>query len=71
MFLISNPDKDSIMIGVIGISYKTAPVEIREKFSFSKDEIIPFSELLQEETEISDLVLVSTCKPDGDLFFSG
>ncbi len=49
------------MIGVIGISYKTAPLEVREKFSFSKDDIIPFSELLQQETEISDLVLVSTC----------
>lgn len=49
------------MIGVIGISYKTAPLEVREKFSFPKDEIVPFSEMLQQETEISDLVLVSTC----------
>ena len=57
------------MIGVIGISYKTAPVEIREKFSFSKDEIVPFSELLQEETEISDLVLVSTCNRT-EIYFS-
>jgi len=48
------------MIGVIGISYKTAPLEIREQFSFSKDEIVPFSELLQQETEINDLVLLST-----------
>jgi len=69
MFLISNPDKDIIMIGVIGISYKTAPVEIREKFSFSKDDIIPFSELLQEETEIADLVLVSTCNRT-EIYFS-
>lgn len=69
MFLISNPDKDSIMIGVIGISYKTAPVEIREKFSFSKDEIVPFSELLQQETEIADLVLVSTCNRT-EIYFS-
>ena len=57
------------MIGVIGISYKTAPVEIREKFSFSKDEIIPFSELLQEETGIGDLVLVSTCNRT-EIYFS-
>jgi len=57
------------MIGVIGISYKTAPVEIREKFSFSKDDIIPFSELLQEETEIADLVLVSTCNRT-EIYFS-
>jgi len=57
------------MIGVIGISYKTAPVEIREKFSFSKDEIIPFSELLQQQTEIADLVLVSTCNRT-EIYFS-
>jgi glutamyl-tRNA reductase len=57
------------MIGLIGISYKTALVEIREKFSFSKDEIIPFSEMLQQETEISDLVLISTCNRT-EIYFS-
>lgn len=57
------------MIGVIGISYKTAPLEIREKFSFSKDEIVPFSELLQQETEIADLVLISTCNRT-EIYFS-
>ena len=57
------------MIGVIGISYKTAPVDIREKFSFTKNEIVPFSELLQEETEIADLVLVSTCNRT-EIYFS-
>lgn len=57
------------MIGVIGISYKTAPLEIRENFSFSKDEIVPFSELLQNETEISDMVLISTCNRT-EIYFS-
>ena len=57
------------MIGVIGISYKTAPLEIREKFSFSKDEIVPFAELLQQETEIADLVLISTCNRT-EIYFS-
>jgi len=57
------------MIGVIGISYKTAPLEIRERFSFSKEDIIPFSELLQQETEISDLVLISTCNRT-EIYFS-
>lgn len=57
------------MIGVIGISYKTAPLEIREIFSFSKDEIVPFSELLQQETEIADLVLISTCNRT-EIYFS-
>jgi len=57
------------MIGVIGISYKTAPLEIRENFSFAKEEIVPFSELLQQETEISDLVLISTCNRT-EIYFS-
>ena len=57
------------MIGVIGISYKTAPLEIREKFSFPKEEIVPFSELLQQETEIADLVLISTCNRT-EIYFS-
>lgn len=57
------------MIGVIGISYKTAPLEIREKFSFSKDEIVQFSEVLQQETEIADIVLVSTCNRT-EIYFS-
>ncbi len=57
------------MIGLIGISYKTTPLEVREKFSFSKEEIIPFSEMLQRETEISDLVLISTCNRT-EIYFS-
>jgi glutamyl-tRNA reductase len=57
------------MIGVIGISYKTAPLEIREKFSFAKTDIVPFSELLQQETEIADLVLISTCNRT-EIYFS-
>ncbi|HLN74279.1 MAG: glutamyl-tRNA reductase [Methylococcaceae bacterium] len=57
------------MIGLIGISYKTAPVDVREKFSFSKEEIVPFSEMLQQETEISDLVLISTCNRT-EIYFS-
>lgn len=57
------------MIGVIGISYKTAPLDIRERFSFTKDDIVPFSELLQKETEISDIVLISTCNRT-EIYFS-
>jgi len=66
---ISYVDKDLNMIGLIGISYKTAPLEVRERFSFSKEEIIPFSEFLQQETEISDLVLISTCNRT-EIYFS-
>jgi len=57
------------MIGLIGISHKTSPIEIREQFSVSKEEIIPFSELLQNQTGISDLVVLSTCNRT-EIYFS-
>lgn len=57
------------MIGLIGISHKTSPIAIREQFSVAKDEIIPFSELLQKETNISDLVVLSTCNRT-EIYFS-
>lgn len=57
------------MIGLIGISYKTSTVDIREKYAFTNDEIIAFAEFLQQETDISDLVLISTCNRT-ELYFS-
>ncbi len=57
------------MIGLIGISYKTAPIDKREIFSFSKEEIIPFADFLSKETGISDLVLLSTCNRT-EIYFS-
>ncbi len=57
------------MIGIIGISYKTSVLEVREKFSLAKDEIVPFSELLQNETGISDIVVLSTCNRT-EIYFS-
>lgn len=57
------------MIGILGISYKTAPVEKREKLSFLKEEIVPFADFLQKETGISDIVLLSTCNRT-ELYFS-
>jgi len=57
------------MIGLIGISYKTSSIDVREKFSLSKEEIIPFSELLQNETGITDIVVLSTCNRT-EIYFS-
>jgi glutamyl-tRNA reductase len=57
------------MIGLIGISYKTTSLDIRERFSLSKEEIVPFSELLQTETGISDIVVLSTCNRT-EIYFS-
>lgn len=57
------------MIGLLGISYKTAPIEKREKLSFTKDEIVPFADFLSKETGITDTVLISTCNRT-ELYFS-
>jgi glutamyl-tRNA reductase len=57
------------MIGLIGIIYKTSSLDVREKFSLPKEEIIPFSELLQAKTGISDIVVLSTCNRT-EIYFS-
>jgi glutamyl-tRNA reductase len=57
------------MIGLTGISYKTSTIDVREQFSLSKEEIIPFSELLQKETDISEIVVLSTCNRT-EIYFS-
>ncbi len=57
------------MVGLTGISYKTSGVDVREQFSLSKEEIVPFSELLQKETDISDIVVLSTCNRT-EIYFS-
>ena len=47
-------------IAVIGMSHKTAPVEVRERFSLDEDSACLFMEKLRE-TGIEELVYVSTC----------
>ncbi len=49
------------MTGLIGISYKSADLEIRERFAFSKNEITAFAEYLLQNRTISGIVLLSTC----------
>ncbi|MBI5020468.1 MAG: glutamyl-tRNA reductase [Ignavibacteriales bacterium] len=44
----------------LGINHRTAPVEIREKLWFSRDEIVSALETLQQNN-LKELVLVSTC----------
>jgi glutamyl-tRNA reductase len=57
------------MIGLLGISHKTCSLEIRERYSFTNDEIIQFSELLYQESNIADLVILSTCNRT-EIYFS-
>ncbi len=49
------------MIGVLGINHKTASQDVRQLFSFARGEIIYFSELVRRKTEISEIVVLSTC----------
>ncbi len=49
------------MIGVLGISHKSAPLEIRELFSIPKEEITEFGELILKNTPITEIVILSTC----------
>lgn len=52
----------------LGINHRTAPVEIREKLWFSRDEIISALETLQQNN-LKELVLVSTCNRT-ELYYS-
>ncbi|EZP76357.1 glutamyl-tRNA reductase [Parageobacillus genomosp. 1] len=46
---------------VIGINYKTAPVEIREKLTFGEPELADAMKRLQQQKSILENVIVSTC----------
>ena len=49
------------MIGVLGISHKTASQDIRARFAFTNEEIGDFWEAIQHNTEITEAVVMSTC----------
>lgn len=49
------------MIGLVGISYKSADLVIRERFSFSKEEIAEIAANLKKSTNLYGAVILSTC----------
>ena len=49
------------MIGVVGLNHKTAPVEIRERFSMREEEICSYIGELRKESPSAELVVLSTC----------
>lgn len=49
------------MIGVIGVSHKSAAVEIREKFVLNEEEIIQLTEQIKQDKEFDGLIILSTC----------
>jgi len=46
---------------LIGANHKTAPVEIREKLSFSGDETLAALEYLKQDQNIKEGLVFSTC----------
>jgi len=46
---------------VIGINHKTAPVEIREKFSFSPSAVVDINRQLKKSLSLSENLVLSTC----------
>ena len=49
------------MIGLVGISYKSADLVIRERFSFSREEIAGMAENFLNSGNLKGVVIVSTC----------
>jgi glutamyl-tRNA reductase len=49
------------MIALLGISHKSAPVSVRETYSFDAQEIIAFSAKLKSLPHLAGIVIISTC----------
>ena len=49
------------MIGVIGINHKSAPIQIREKFSLNGEENTRLARQMTENSHIQELVILCTC----------
>ncbi len=46
---------------VVGISWRTAPVAIREKLAFREDEVAGVLDVLRGDAEVAEAMLISTC----------
>ncbi|MTK52257.1 glutamyl-tRNA reductase [Paludibacter sp.] len=49
------------MIGVIGLNYKSAPVQVRETVSFTEEEIEEFVKNLKKTEPFAGIIVLSTC----------
>lgn len=50
-----------MQLKILGLNYKTAPLEIREKFSIDKESIRRGLENLEDYDELEEAVILSTC----------
>lgn len=53
--------KQKVHILAVGINYKTAPVEIREKLSFNEAELAEAMKALKNKKSIMENIIISTC----------
>lgn len=49
------------VIGVIGLNYKSAPVEVREMMAFTEEQIRQFIKNLKQIESVAGVVVLSTC----------
>jgi len=49
------------MIGIVGINYKSAPLSIRERFSFTSEQIVEFGQVLKQKSGFNSVIILSTC----------
>jgi len=49
------------VIVVVGLSHRTAPIEVRERFALPDDRVGPFLEGLLRRSEVREAFVVSTC----------
>ena len=50
-----------ILVGLISLNYKVAPIELREKFYLDDAQKIVFHNLLRKKVGVEGLMLISTC----------
>lgn len=56
---------------LIGVNHKTAPVELREKLSFSREETLAALKELKQHPDIEEVLIFSTCNRTEILYVSG
>ena len=49
------------MIVVVGVSHKTAPLEVRETLAFPKDRLAEALRRMREEASVAEAMILSTC----------
>ncbi|MFO8002064.1 MAG: glutamyl-tRNA reductase [Marinilabilia sp.] len=57
------------MIGVIGLSHKSAPLEVRECYAFDSTDVIRLSECILSGDQVEEIVVISTCNRT-ELYFT-